>query len=192
MSKPLLGKSVLYGLGSALLKVIGILLIPIYTRYLSTADFGTMDLTRSASIVLSVLFALELREAINYFYIYSNVDVSLNLLLIPRYGMIAAACSGFASKIVMVIVVTLLTNKVYPIPYEYVRIGKLLSVVLALFAASLLIPSGSLWVSLAEKLALFMSFPLFLYCLQFFTSDEKRGIISTLKELGFSKGKTLL
>jgi O-antigen/teichoic acid export membrane protein len=120
------------------------------------------------------------------------VDVSLNLLLIPRYGMIAAAWSGFASKIVMVIVVSLIANKVYPIPYEYVRIGKLLSVVLALFATSLLIPSGSLWVSLAEKSALFVSFPLFLYCLQFFTPDEKHGIISTLKNLGFSKGKPLL
>jgi O-antigen/teichoic acid export membrane protein len=104
------------------------------------------------------------------------VDVLLNLMLLPRYGMIAAAWAGLASKITMVLVVVFISNRVYPVTYEYARLGKLLGAAIALFGFSLFIPSIPITLSLVIKFILFLLFLPSLVFLRFFSDDEKQAV----------------
>src|SRR5688500_17919698 len=68
-----LGKhSAIYGLGGLIQRIVAVLLLPVYTRYLSPSDYGTIE----ALIALSaVLFAL-LRTVIqsSFFRFYFQAD----------------------------------------------------------------------------------------------------------------------
>lgn len=57
-----------YGLGSVLPKVIGFLLIPVYTAFLSPADYGILDLAASLGTLLAVLMKFGVPGAVTRFY----------------------------------------------------------------------------------------------------------------------------
>jgi len=57
-----------YGFGGALPPMIGFFLIPIYTRFLTTADYGTVDLASAIGAVLYVFLRLGMCGAVTRFY----------------------------------------------------------------------------------------------------------------------------
>ncbi len=57
-----------YGMGQVLPKIIGFLLIPLYTAYLSPSDFGVFDLAMTFSAFLLVVMRLSVPGAITRFY----------------------------------------------------------------------------------------------------------------------------
>jgi O-antigen/teichoic acid export membrane protein len=57
-------ETLIYGTGLLLARGIGFLLIPLYTRYLSPADYGVLDLVELASFILGCLFLLGIDEAL--------------------------------------------------------------------------------------------------------------------------------
>jgi O-antigen/teichoic acid export membrane protein len=57
-----------YGLGSVLVRGLAFLLLPLYTRYLSPAEYGLVALTVTCTIVLGMLYPLGLRGAISRTY----------------------------------------------------------------------------------------------------------------------------
>ena len=68
----LLGHTLIYGLGNYGIKVIGFLLIPLYTRYLTTADYGVMSLV---SIYTQALFILvNMGQSTSLFRFYYDHD----------------------------------------------------------------------------------------------------------------------
>ena len=66
--KSLAGKSAVYGIGNVALKVIGFLLIPLYTRHLTTEDYGIMGITATVIAILGIIFPLSLHGALMKFY----------------------------------------------------------------------------------------------------------------------------
>jgi O-antigen/teichoic acid export membrane protein len=62
-----------YQVGEAVAKGIAVLLLPLYTRYLSPADYGTADLLLTLVILLSLVIRLGLVEAFIRFY-YEDAD----------------------------------------------------------------------------------------------------------------------
>ncbi len=68
--KRLLKHSLVYGSGSVLRKVIGFLMIPVYTRYLTPTDYGVLELMELAGFVVMEVMALGLSWAIFRFYHY--------------------------------------------------------------------------------------------------------------------------
>ena len=66
--KNLAVKSVIYGLGSILLKSINILALPLYTLYLTPADYGIVSLATTLTALLSLIYALSLFSAVARFY----------------------------------------------------------------------------------------------------------------------------
>jgi len=66
--KSLAGQSIIYGLGGILPKIIGFLLIPLYTQFLSPADYGILAFTASVGSVLSILYELGIAGAVTRFY----------------------------------------------------------------------------------------------------------------------------
>jgi O-antigen/teichoic acid export membrane protein len=70
----LLRHSVVYGLGSIASKLVSIVLLPLYTRYLSRADYGRVELSLTVVIVLSILVQLGLTNALFRFWFDSDDD----------------------------------------------------------------------------------------------------------------------
>ena len=52
--RKILKHSAIYGVGTALTKAVGFLMIPIYTRYLTPADYGIFELLNLTARVLTM------------------------------------------------------------------------------------------------------------------------------------------
>lgn len=67
-TKKLLKNSGIYGIVSMLQKCIGFLLLPLYTSYLTTNDYGIIAVVTSIISFLSILYTLSLNASINRYY----------------------------------------------------------------------------------------------------------------------------
>lgn len=67
-SKLLARHSLVYGLGNLLSKVTGFLMIPVYTRFLSPSDYGTLELLTLTSEVISIIITGRISSGIARFY----------------------------------------------------------------------------------------------------------------------------
>ena len=65
--KRLLSGSLNYGFASVSAKVVGFLLIPVYTKYLTPEDYGIVELTSTLSVFLIVLYRMGLPGSISRF-----------------------------------------------------------------------------------------------------------------------------
>ena len=66
--KRLLSHSAVYWVGTLLTKMIGFFLIPLYTRYLHPADYGTLELLVLTVDIISLFIGLQLAAAVARFY----------------------------------------------------------------------------------------------------------------------------
>ena len=114
------------------------------------------------------------------------VNVVLNLILVPSLGIVGAGLALVASYVVVLALMYGFTQRLFPVPYEW---GRLLRIVLAAAGlvglGELLMPtSGAL--GLFGRIALTAAYPLLLFFTGFFTAEE-RGWLSVLtrpRELG--------
>jgi O-antigen/teichoic acid export membrane protein len=114
------------------------------------------------------------------------VNVVLNLILVPSLGIVGAGLALVASYVVVLALMYGFTQRLFPVPYEW---GRLLRIVLAaaglVGVGELLLPtSGAL--GLLGRIALTAAYPLLLWASGFFTAEE-RGWLSILtrpRELG--------
>jgi len=100
------------------------------------------------------------------------VNIGLNFVLIPRYGMLGAA---WATLIAFLVEMTLLVSvalSYYPIPYQWRRMARVLLAAGGLYAASSFLPAASVLVTVIFKGALLASFPIVLWLLGFFEPTE--------------------
>ena len=63
--RKLVGASAVYGLGIVLVRGLAFLLLPLYTRYLSPADYGIVALAVTCTVVLGFIYPLGLRAAVS-------------------------------------------------------------------------------------------------------------------------------
>ena len=107
-------------------------------------------------------------------------NVVLNLILVPSMGIVGAGLALVASYLVVLGRMYAFTQRLFPVPYEW---GRLLRVVLTVAAivgvAEMAVPtSGAL--GLALRMLLFASYPLALLASGFFTPEE-RGWLARLR-----------
>ncbi len=79
--KELLRHSAIYGLGSIVARVIAVLLLPLYTRYLSPRDYGLIETLVALSAVLTALVAQGMKSAFFRFY-FDSEEKSRRLLVV--------------------------------------------------------------------------------------------------------------
>ena len=60
--------SAIYGLGDLVARLLGVLLLPLYTAYLSPADYGKIEILIAASAVLLVVLRRGVSEGFFRFY----------------------------------------------------------------------------------------------------------------------------
>jgi O-antigen/teichoic acid export membrane protein len=99
------------------------------------------------------------------------VNVGLNLALIPPYGMVGAAVSTVAAYVVMFVGMTIRAQRVFPVPYQWRRIGIVVGA-----AVGLTVLGKALHVPLAGALALSAVYPLILLPLGFYLPVELRRL----------------
>ena len=68
MLKSFFKNSVIYTLGHVLSSGIAIFLLPIYTRYLSPAEYGVIDLFIVIAAIVNLTIALEISQGIARYY----------------------------------------------------------------------------------------------------------------------------
>jgi O-antigen/teichoic acid export membrane protein len=79
--KELLRHSAVYGLGSIVARVLGVLLLPLYTRYLTPSDFGLIETLVALSAVLTALVAQAMKSAFFRFY-FDSTELARRLLVV--------------------------------------------------------------------------------------------------------------
>lgn len=71
------------------------------------------------------------------------VNIGLNILLIPRYGIIGAAWANGAAYALQAAVAYRLSQRFYPVRYEYGRVSRAVGASLVAYAAARLLPAMS-------------------------------------------------
>ncbi|MDQ3876213.1 MAG: polysaccharide biosynthesis C-terminal domain-containing protein, partial [Actinomycetota bacterium] len=99
------------------------------------------------------------------------VNVALNLILIPRYGMMGAAVATLVAYTVLFVAMTARAQRVYPVPYQWRRVATLFAA-----AAGLTALGKALDAPLAVVLALIVIYPLVLLPLGFYLPAERRRL----------------
>ena len=99
------------------------------------------------------------------------VNVALNLILIPTYGMMGAAIATVAAYTTMAVGMAWWSQRIYPVPYQWRRVAT------ATFGAVALAILGKLLdVGLLAAIALTLVYPLVLLVLGFASPDERRRL----------------
>jgi O-antigen/teichoic acid export membrane protein len=102
-----------------------------------------------------------------------GVNVGLNLLLVPDHGIIGAGVALVLSYAVVVVLMHLLTRRLFVVPYDWRRL------IVAIGLAAGLIAAGELAVphdgidGLALVLALCAAYPVALFAFRFLTAEER-------------------
>jgi len=109
------------------------------------------------------------------------VNVAVNLLLIPPLGYTGGALATLASYVCMTALYWFISRRVYPVEWEYARIGKIL---LALAATAALWYSGLRPIPMPALLwegALFLGFVFLLFAMKLFLPSELREMRAFLR-----------
>jgi O-antigen/teichoic acid export membrane protein len=105
------------------------------------------------------------------------VNISLNLLLIPRFGMVGAAWASAAGYALQAGVAFHFSQRFYPIQYEGARIARALAAALAGFAAAQLVPPLPAAIGLAVRGSTVLGVALgVLWMTRFFNTEELRWL----------------
>jgi len=140
-------------------------LIPLLTVGLAVQSLAWFPMT-------SVNIAKQTRIFPMVTAIGAAASISANLLLIPRFGMYGAAVALLVSQIVTTAVTVVFAQRVYRIPYEAMRLSKVLATSAVTYGAMTLLPSSSPWQTLGVRAVVMLLFPLGLLVLRFFEPHE--------------------
>jgi O-antigen/teichoic acid export membrane protein len=100
-------------------------------------------------------------------------NVVLNLILVPPLGIVGAGLALVASYVVVLALMYGFTQRLFPVPYQWGRLARVVLTAAALVGlGELLMPtSGAL--GLLGRIALFAAYPLVLFASGFFTPGER-------------------
>jgi O-antigen/teichoic acid export membrane protein len=101
------------------------------------------------------------------------VNFGLNILLIPAYGVMGAAWATVLAYLFFNWFRWYMSNRFYPIPYEWGRIVKLVAVAFALYGATQLVAFANPYLSFAGRFALAATYPFALAVLGFYDARER-------------------
>lgn len=114
--------------------------------------------------------------------ISAAVNIGLNFLLIPVYGIMGAAINTLLAFIFLYLLSLIISNHYYKIYFENVKLISLLTIGTALFLITYFVQIELLWINLMFKLLLVIAFPIILYLTSFYDPKEIRLIKGFIKK----------
>jgi O-antigen/teichoic acid export membrane protein len=141
------------------------------SRVVGPLAFSTVSY--AAYIVVAIGVGRARRTQFNWVVtgVAALVNVVLNLLLIPPYGMIGAAAATVAAYTTMAVGMAWWSQRIYPVPYQWRRVATA-----ALGAVALAVAGKLAGVGLPAAVALTLAYPLALVALGFPTRAERRRV----------------
>src|SRR5207248_48577 len=103
------------------------------------------------------------------------VNIALNFWLIPKYGMVGASISTLVAYVVLFAGMTLYAQRVYPVPYQWRRVGTAVGVAVALTVAA-----RATHFSLVPSLVLVAAYPVGLALLGFYLPAERARLTAAV------------
>jgi O-antigen/teichoic acid export membrane protein len=145
------------------------------SRVVAPLAFGTV--AYAAYIVMAIGVGRAKRTQFNWAIAGAAavLNVALNLILIPPYGMMGAAIATVAAYVLMFVLMTWYAQRVFPVPYQWRRVGTAAAAAVALVVAGKLLDAG-----LAVALALSLAYPLALAALGFYLPAERARVRALL------------
>jgi O-antigen/teichoic acid export membrane protein len=129
-------------------------------------------------VVNQLFFARQTGSLALYTTLAAAVNIILNIVTIPRYGIQAAAWNTFIGYLVLTILVFRKANRVYPIAYEKSRLLLSGLITLGVFVLSTFISISNAYIDLLVGLLLVISVPFILALFRFYTVQEMKAIKS--------------
>jgi len=102
------------------------------------------------------------------------INIAANYLLIPSYGIMGAAIATLLSYLVMAIVLYLVVQRFYPVPYELGRVARIAVAAGAVFALYLGVHPSSL--TILWRCGLLLLFGALMYWMKFFVPSELHAV----------------
>jgi len=103
-------------------------------------------------------------------------NVALNLLLVPPFGIVGAGLALVLSYLVVLALMYAFTQRLFPVPYEWSRLARVVLIAAILIAAGeLLLPTSGAG-GLLGRTVLWLSYPLALLATGFFTPGERNWL----------------
>ncbi|MFZ5516981.1 MAG: lipopolysaccharide biosynthesis protein [Candidatus Zhuqueibacterota bacterium] len=119
------------------------------------------------------------------------INITLNIVFIPGYGMIAAAINTAISYLFILIFMYIVSSRLYRVNYEKARIVKIVTVGIALYLIGTFVPESPLGMSIILKVGLLISYPILLYTMKFFRHTEIAGYKKLIQEVINRKGRSI-
>jgi O-antigen/teichoic acid export membrane protein len=104
--------------------------------------------------------------------ISAGANIALNLLLIPRFGMMGAAWATAGGFMLMSALSLAVSQRVYHIPYVFTRLVGIIVMATIIYFASTFVVLPSVAIQVVSKCLLFAMFPIVLYAIGFFSDKE--------------------
>jgi O-antigen/teichoic acid export membrane protein len=134
--------SVVYGLSSVLDRIVGFVMLPVYTRFLTPADYGVMELIYMTTSIISLVVGFGVEAAVSRFYFDYPVESERKKVIstaIAGYGAMVAVFviallpfSGLMSRLILdseeyssfflIAIITLAFGMILPIVFAYLRV----------------------------------------------------------------------
>ena len=109
------------------------------------------------------------------------VNVALNLLLVPSQGIVGAGIALVGSYLVVLALMYVFTQRLFPVPYEWRRLALVVVAAAAIVGAgeALLPTSGA--IGLLSRGVLWLAFPGILFVTGFLHEEERAGLADLLR-----------
>lgn len=114
--------------------------------------------------------------------IASVLNIVLNFIFIPEFGMIAAAYTTLISFILLYFVTLYYSNRFYPIQFEHSKLFKVIALGVLFYLAASLTFDMNIYFRFPIKLFLVILFPYILYLIKFYDPVELDRIFGILNK----------
>ena len=135
-----------------------ILVAPSYYASFKAIPFlalGILFFMSTQITVVSILVKNKTLYIMIVCWIIALVNVLLNYLLIPRWGIVGAGAATGMAYVIFTICYLVISQKLWPVPYDWIALALMLFTAVAATGAVVLLQEGidHLWLSLGAKLA---------------------------------------
>jgi O-antigen/teichoic acid export membrane protein len=103
------------------------------------------------------------------------VNIGLNLLLLPSMGIVGAGVSLVASYAVVLVLMYVFTQRLFKVPYEWLRLAQAAGLAALLVVAGELLMPTSGFGGLVGRIAFWLAYPLLLWATGFLSEEERRA-----------------
>ncbi|MCK4321000.1 oligosaccharide flippase family protein [candidate division WOR-3 bacterium] len=109
------------------------------------------------------------------------INIGLNILWIPEFGMMGAAYATLVSFLIQCILIHIFAQRIYRIPYEYRNLSMIIAFVGGIFFINYSLDFKDILVSLIVKFLIFLSFIVLLFLSRIISLDEIRKIKEAIR-----------